>query len=174
MEQNKIKVIKEQKIPTKIKEVESFLKFSNFYRRFIQNFSYMAKPLNEQKEKKERAWTEEYQWAFKKLKEKITSQSVLSLPKRENKFRMEMDTSGHAIEGVLSQKQEGKWKLIVFLSRIMQPAERNYKIYDKELLAIMETLTKQRQYLLDTTEKFKVWTDHENLKYFRKPQKLNE
>ena len=86
----------------------------------------MAKPLNELKEKKERAWTEEYQWAFKKLKEKITSQSVLSLPKRENKFRMEMDTSGHAIEGVLSQKQEGKWKLIVFLSRIMQPAERNY------------------------------------------------
>ena len=79
----------------------------------------MAKPLNELKGKKERAWTEEYQWAFKKLKEKITSQSVLSLPKRENKFRMEMDTSGHAIKEVLSRKQEGKWKLIVFLSRIM-------------------------------------------------------
>ena len=84
-----------------------------------------------------------------------------------------MDTSEHAIEGVLSQEQKGKWKLIAFLSRIMQPAERNYKIYDKELLAIVEALTKWRQYLLDATEKFKVWIDHENLKYFREPQKLN-
>ena len=55
----------------------------------------------------------------------------------------------------------------------MQPAKRNYKIYDKELLAIMEALTKWRQYLLNTTKKFEVWTDHENLKYFREPHKLN-
>ena len=55
----------------------------------------------------------------------------------------------------------------------MQPAERNYEIYNKELLAIVEALTKWKQYLLDTTDKFKVWTDYENLKYFREPQKLN-
>ena len=55
----------------------------------------------------------------------------------------------------------------------MQPVERNYKIYNKELLAIMEALNKWWQYLLDTTEKFEVWTDYKNLKYFRKPQKLN-
>ena len=55
----------------------------------------------------------------------------------------------------------------------MQLAERNYKIYDKELLAIIEALIKQRQYLLDTTKKFEVWTDHENLKYFRELHKLN-
>ncbi len=55
----------------------------------------------------------------------------------------------------------------------MQLAERNYKIYNKELLAIVEALIKWRQYLLNTTEKFKVWTDHENLKYFREPHKLN-
>jgi len=125
------------------------------------------------KGKKEWAWTEEHQWAFKELKEKITSQPVLSLPKREGKFKVEMDTSEHAIEEVLSQEQKGKWKLIAFLSRIMQPAERNYKIYDKELLAIVEALTKWRQYLLDAIEKFKVWIDHENLKYFREPQNLN-
>ena len=53
-------------------------------------------------------------------------------------------------------------------------AERNYKIYDKELLAIMEALTKQRHHLLDATEKFEIWTDHENLKYFRELHKLNE
>ena len=53
-----------------------------------------------------------------------------------------MDASEHAIKGVLSQEQDGKWKLIAFLSRTIQPAERNYKIYDKELLAIVETLFK--------------------------------
>ena len=55
----------------------------------------------------------------------------------------------------------------------MQPAEQTYEIYDKELLAIVEAITKQRQYLLDATEKFEVWTDHENLKYFWEPHKLN-
>ena len=133
----------------------------------------MAKPLNELKEKKKETWTEDYQWAFKELKEKITSQLVLFLLKREGKFRVEVDALEHTIRGVLLQEQEGKWKLIVFLSRTMQLAERNYKIYDKELLVIVEALTKWRQYLLDTMEKFKVWMDHENLKYFREPQKLN-
>ena len=84
-----------------------------------------------------------------------------------------MDTSGHAIGGVLSQEQEGKWKLIVFLSRTIQPAERNYEIYDKKLLAIVEALRKWRQYLLNTIEPFEIWTDYKNLKYFREPQKLN-
>jgi len=86
---------------------------------------------------------------------------------------MEMDASGYAIGGVLSQEQEEKWKPIAFLSRTMQPAERNYEIYDKKLLAIVEALTKWRQYLLDTMESFEVWTDHENLKYFQEPHKLN-
>ena len=56
----------------------------------------------------------------------------------------------------------------------MQPVEQNYEIYNKELPAIVEAITKWRQYLLDTTEKFKVWTDHKNLKYFWEPHKLNE
>ena len=87
---------------------------------------------------------------------------------------MEIDALGHAIEEVISQEQDKKWKPIAFLSRMMQPAEQNYEIYDKELLAIVEALTKWRQYLLDTREPFEVWTDHENLKYFREPHKLNE
>jgi len=86
---------------------------------------------------------------------------------------VEADISGHAIGGVLLQEQEGKWKPIAFLSRTMQPAERNYEIYDKELLAIVNALTKWRQYLLDTKEPFEVWKYHKNLKYFREPYKLN-
>ena len=98
--------------------------------------------MNELKGKKEWKWEEKHQKAFEELKEKITSQPVLSLPKREGKFRVEMNASGHTIGGVLSQEQDGKWKPIAFLSRTMQPAERNYEIYDKKLLVIVEALTK--------------------------------
>ena len=170
MEQEKIKVVKEWKTPGKVKDVESFLGFANFYRCFIQNFSHIAKPLNELKGKKEWKWEEEHQKAFEELKERITSQPVLALPRKD---RVETDASEHAIGGVLSQEQEGKWKPIAFLSGMMQPVEQNYEIYDKELLAIVEALAKWRQYLLDAAETFEIWTDHENLKYFREPHKLN-
>jgi len=126
----------------KVKDVESFLGFANFYQHFIQNFSHTAKLLNKLKGKKEWKWEEEHQQAFVELKDKITSQPALFLLKREGKFRVETDASGHTIEGVLSQEQDRKWKPIAFLSRTMQPAERNYEIYDKELLAIVEALTK--------------------------------
>jgi len=173
MEQDKVKVVKEWKVPTKIKEIESFLRFVNFYQRFIQNFSHTAKPLNDLKGKKEWKWKEEHQQVFNELKNKITSQPVLSLPKREGKFRVETDASGHAIGGVLSQEQKEKWRPIAFLSRTMQPVERNYEIYNKELLAIVEVLSKWRQYLLNAIEPFEIWMDHKNLKYFREPHKLN-
>ena len=118
-------------------------------------------------------WKEEQQKAFKELKDKITSQPVLALPKTDRKVRVETDALEHAIRRVLSQEQEGKWKPITFLSRIIQFAERNYEIYNKKLLTIVEALTKWRHYLLDATEKFAVWTDYENLKYFWDPYKLN-
>ena len=86
MENDKVKAVKEWKTPTKIKEVESFLGFANFYRRFIRNFSHTARPLNDLKGKKEWKWGKEQQKAFEKLKEKITSQPVLTLPKREGNF----------------------------------------------------------------------------------------
>ena len=173
IEQDKIKVVKKWKTPTKIKKVESFLRFVNFYKRFIQNFSYIAKPLNEFKGRKWWTWTEEHQQAFGDLKEKIVSQLVLSLLKREGKFRVKLNASRHAIGGVFSQEQKKKWRLIAFLSRTIQPAKRNYEIYDKELLEIVEALTKWRQYLLNAMELFEIWTDHENLKYFKEPHKLN-
>ena len=81
----------------KVKDVESFLRFANFYWHFIQNFSHTARLLNELKGKKEWKWDKERQKAFEELKDKIMSQLVLSLPKREEKFQVETDASGHAI-----------------------------------------------------------------------------
>jgi len=86
MEQEKIKAVKEWKMLMKVKDIESFLGFTNFYQHFIQNFSHTARLLNELKDKKEWKWDEEHQKAFKELKNKITSQLVLFLPKREGKF----------------------------------------------------------------------------------------
>ena len=78
IEDTNIKAVKKQKTFTKIKEVESFIGFVNFYKYFIKNFSYIEKPLNELKYKKEQKQEEEYQKAFKYSKDKITSQLVLS------------------------------------------------------------------------------------------------
>ena len=133
----------------------------------------MAKSLRKLKINKEWKQEEEHQKIFKELKDKITSQPVLALLKKEGKFRVETDTSGHAIGRVLFQEQKGKWKPIVFLSRTMQTVKRNYKIYNEKLLTIVEALTKQRQYLLNATEKFEVWTDYESLKYFQELYKPN-
>ena len=122
--------------------MESFLGFANFYRQFIKNFSHTAKPFIELKSKKDWKWEEEQQEVFEELKRKITSQPVLTLLKRGEKFWVETDALGHAIGGVLLQEQDGKWRLIAFLSRIMQLAEQNYEIYNKELLIIVEAITK--------------------------------
>jgi len=102
MKNDKVKEVTEQKTSTKIKEVESFLGFANFYWQFIKNFSYTAKPLNKLKGKNEWKWKNEHQKAFKELKEKITSQPILVLLKRNGKFWVETDASEHAIREVLS------------------------------------------------------------------------
>ena len=62
---------------------------------------------------------------------------------------------------------------MAFLSHALNPTERNYKVYDKELLAVMTALTKWRQYMLGAKEVFEIHNDHKNLGYFQKPQKLN-
>ena len=108
-----------KKMPILEVEVESFLEFANFYWCLIKNFSHIMKPLNKLKGKKEWKWEEEYQRAFEELKNKITSQPVLTLPKRKEKFRVETNTLGHATGEVLSQEQKEKRKPIAFLSRIM-------------------------------------------------------
>ena len=88
----------------KVKDVESFLGFANFYQCFIQNFSHTTRLLNELKGKKKWKWKEEHKKAFEELKDKIMSQLVLFLPNRKGKFRVETDALGHAIGGVLSQE----------------------------------------------------------------------
>ena len=69
--------------------------------------------------------------------------------------------------------QAGKWRVVAYRSSTFSDAERNYEIYDKEMLAIVQALKEWRHYLLGASRSFEVWTDHANLTYFRSPQKLN-
>ncbi len=77
-----------------------------------------------------------------------------------------MDSSEGAISANLSQEQDGKWRPVSFLSKVLSVTECNYEIYDKELLAIMLVLDEWRHYLMGTFQDFKIWTDHQNLQCF--------
>ncbi|SJK99891.1 uncharacterized protein ARMOST_03202 [Armillaria ostoyae] len=99
---------------------------------------------------------------------------ILAIPTKEERFIVEADASDRAIGTVLSQQQNGKWCLVAFMSKALTVTKHNYKIYDKELLAIMLALSEWRHYLMGATKDVEIWMDHQNLQYFQKPQKLNQ
>ena len=85
-----------------------------------------------------------------------------------------MDVSDHVTGGVLSMEcKDIKWQSVAFFSKSLNETERNYKIHNKEILAVIRGLENWRYLLKSTKLKFKVWTDHKNLEYFMKAQKLN-
>jgi len=89
-------------------------------------------------------------------------------------MRIEVDASDYATKGVLSMEcEDGKWRPVTYLSKLLNKMERNYKIHDKEMLAVIRGLENWKYMLEDTRFKFEIWTDHKNLKYFMKTQKLN-
>ena len=98
----------------------------------------------------------------------------MAIPNDDGRYRVEADSSDYTTGTILLQEQaDGKWRPVAFLSKTLNETERNYQIYDKELLAIMLALSEWRHYLMGATEEIEIWTDHQNLQYFRKPQKLN-
>ena len=111
---------------------------------------------------------------FKELKEKFTKELVLAALDLDKKMRMEVDASDYAIERVLLMEcEDGLWRLVAFLSKSLNKTERNYEIHDKEMLAIIRGLESWRYLLEGVQSKFEIWTDHKNLEYFMKVQKLN-
>ena len=88
---------------------------------------------------------------------------------------MEVDISDYAIGEVLSMKcEDGKWRLVTFLSKSLSETERNYEIHDKEMLVVIRGLKNWRYLLEGAKYKFEVQMDHKNLEYFMKVQKLNQ
>ena len=99
---------------------------------------------------------------------------MLAAPDLDKRMRMEVDASDYAMDRVLSMEcEDRKWKSVVFLSKSLNEMERNYEIHDKEMLAIIRGLESWRHLLEGVQFKFKIWTDHKNLEYFMRVQKLN-
>ena len=170
MDPGKIKAVKEWPTLTTVKEVQQFLGFANYYWRFIEGFGRLAYPLLGLMGKQQWEWKGEQEQAFAEIKRCICSAPVLTMPNDFGRFRIEADASDFAIGAILSQEQlDGKWKPVAFLSHALNPTERNYEVYDKELLAVMTALTEWRQYVLGAKEVFEIHNDHKNLGYFRKP-----
>ena len=126
------------------------------------------------KKDKKWEWTEKEERAFQELKERFTKEPVLAASDIDKKMRREVDTSDYAMGGVLSiECEDGLWRPVVFLSKSLNETERNYEIHDKEMLAIIRGLEAWRHLLEGAQTKFEIWTDHKNLEYFMKAQKLN-
>jgi len=156
-------------------EVQSFLGFANFYRRFIQDYSRVARLLTELTKKTDKwAWNNEADAAFTELKQRFTTAPILAHFDAQKPVIIETDASDFAIGAVLSQRDnEGRLHPVAFHSRKFQPAEINYKIHNKELLAIVDTFKHWRPYCEEAAHQVQVFSDHQNLEYFTTTKVLN-
>ena len=112
--------------------------------------------------------------AFDNLKTKFTSEPVLIMPDQTKPFQIECDASKYASGAVLTQLDSDRDRHpCAFISKTFSPTERNYEIYDRELLAIIRALEEWRHYIQGSTHTTIIFSDHKNLRYFREARKLN-
>ncbi|CAK1591326.1 unnamed protein product [Parnassius mnemosyne] len=160
----KLKAISEFPVPKCAKDIISFLGLVSYYRRFIPDFSKLAKPLTSLLKKHTPfCWKNEQQLAFEVLKEKLTTSRVLAYPDFSKPFILTCDASNFAISAILSQGQIGKDHPIAFASRTLNKAECNYSVTEKECLAIVFGTKAFRPYLYGRT--FTIVTDHKPLQW---------
>ena len=133
----KIRAVEQWSAPTDVHQVRSFLGLCSYYRRFVEGFATIAKPLHKLTEKKTPfKWTDECKASFMKLKQALCSSPVLCYPTIRQNFVLDTDASGVGIGSVLSQVEDGKERVVAYYSRALNKAERNYCITRKELLAV--------------------------------------
>lgn len=169
MDPSKTKVIANCPVPRTIKEVQSFLGFANFYHCFINNYSDIIVALNRLMCKDVPFnWTVECQATFQQLKDTFTTAPILMHFNPCQPIIIETDGSDYAITAILSQilPEDNDIHPVAFHSQTMQPAELNYKIYNKELLAIYEAFKHWCAHLEGTSHSILVMSDHKNLEYF--------
>ena len=173
MDPIKVKGLTDWPIPTTVKELRSFLGFGNYYKDFIQNYSYLARPLHELTRKNVQwNWGNAQDTAFNTLKKRFTSYLVLRNPDPTKQYIVDTDTSAFALGATISQDFTDGCHPIAYFSKSLLPAERNYDIYNRKLLAIISALRAFRHLLLGAQRKFLIRSDHNNLKYFKSPQKI--
>ena len=187
----KIVAVREWPIPQTLRQLRSFIGFASYYRRFVPRFTQLATPLHrvvtaackDGKGKRRMnlvrsiidVWTEDCQHAFDALKLALTSAPVLGFADYRLPFTVETDASDRGLGAVLTQKQDGRRRVIAYASRGLRGAERNdanYSLMKLETLALKWAITEKfRDYLLGG--RFTVYTDNNPLTYFHKKAKLS-
>jgi len=142
MQKEKVEGVLSWPAPRNVKEVQKFLGLANYYRRFIENFARIAALLHVLVRKEQKwKWEREQEEVFEKLKTVFTTKPILAILDIDREIRVEADASDYATGGVLSTKCENrKWKPVAFISKSLNTIEQNYKIHDKEMLAVIRCL----------------------------------
>ncbi len=172
----KVDAVAKWSVPETRKALQRFLGFANFYRRFIRNFGQVAAPLMALTSTKVPfTWSAQDQEAFENLKSQFISAPVLSTPDPERQFLVKVDASDVRVGAVLSQcsSRDGKVHPCAYFSHRFNPAERNYDIVNRELMAARLALGEWCLCLEGSAQPFLVWTDHKNLEYIRSAKRLS-
>lgn len=175
MDPDKVTAVREWKTPQRLTDVQAFIGFGNFYRRFVKDFSKIVAPLVRLTRKTVPfCWDADCQSAFDLLKLKFTEAPILAHFDWEKDVVLETDASDFVSAGVLSQKgDDGHLRPVAFFSKKHSTVECNYEIYDKELLAIVRCFEEWRPELEGSPSPIRVITDHKNLEYFTTTKLLN-
>jgi RNase H-like domain found in reverse transcriptase/Reverse transcriptase (RNA-dependent DNA polymerase) len=176
MDPVKLSGIRDWPTLTSVKQVQGFIGFANFYRRFIKKFSKLVLPLNNLLQKDTKFdWNDQCQEAFKTLKGRFLQEPMLMMLDHSKPFQIESDASKYASGAVLTQTDiNGDRHPVAFLSKTFTDMERRYEIYDRELLGIVWALKEWRHYIQRSGHTTLIHTDHQNLTYFWKAQKLSD
>ena len=175
MDPAKVQTILDWQEPRNVVGIQRFLGFANFYRDFITNYSQIASPLTHLTRKDAIfVWEKEESKSFQALKESFATAPLLRHFDPALPLVIEADASDFAIGMVLSQSHaDSKLLPIAFYSRKLSPAELNYDVHDKELLAVVSAFHQWRHYLEGSLHRITVFSDHKNLMYFSKSNTLN-
>jgi len=176
MESDRISTIEDWPTPKSIRDVQVLLGFTNFYRRFIRKYAKVTAPISDllKKSTSKWEWTRKAELAFRKLKKAFTEAPIHQHFDPAKPIILQTDASSFAIAGILNQYDGfGILRPVNFYSRKCSPAEQNYDTYDRELLAIVETLRQWRHYLEGANHKILIQCDHKNLEYFQTSKVLS-
>jgi len=176
MSDNKIKIIQDWPEPKKVKDIQSFLGFANFYCQFIFNYSDIVIPLTRLTQK-DIPWKfdSSCQDAFNSLKKAFISAPILTHWIPDAQLIVETDASDYALTAILSiVNEDNEVYLVAFHSRTFTAVELNYDTHDKELLAIFEAFKIWRHYLEGPAYPIDVVTDHKNIEYFSTTKVLTQ
>ena len=181
MDPAKVKGVESWPQPRTVRDVRAFLGFTGFYQYFVPNYSIIARPLIDLTKKATPFhWDPPQQQAFLTLKGHMCSQPVLKQPNYDKPFFLATDASAYGVGAVLSQEGDFNPRTkkfvqqpVAYYSATFTPTERNYDIYERELLAVIKALEHWRPHLAATEEPVTVLTDHANLTFWKNPRKVN-